>query len=58
MKYMTVKNFNKAKEAIILKGYRDEEAETIAINCFAFAGCFNLDVMDVINKRIAVKENN
>lgn len=49
MKNLTLKNHKKATDLIIAKGYTKEEAENIAINCFAMASVFKSTVEIYIN---------
>ena len=50
MKYMTLKNINKAIELIVAKGYSKANAQNIALNCFAMVGAFGGTVEEYISK--------
>ena len=50
MKYMTLKNINKAIELIVAKGYSKANAQNIALNCFEMVGAFGGTVEEYISK--------
>lgn len=50
MKYLTLKNMERAIKMIMEKGYTKEEANNMAINCFAMASEFSNSVEFYIGK--------
>ena len=50
MKRMTLNNIKKVTAAILLKGYTADQAENMAINCFAMVSVFGGDVEKYLYK--------
>ena len=50
MKRLTLKNFAKATNLIMAKGYAKIQAEDMAINCFALNSTFGGNVEEYIQK--------
>lgn len=56
MKYLTLKNMEKATKMIMEKGYTREEANNMAINCFAMVNQFSNSVEFYIGKILDKRE--
>ena len=57
MRYLTLKNVERATELIMAKGYSREEANNMAINCFAMVNQFSNSVEFYIDKIISKEEH-
>lgn len=56
MKYLTLKNMERATQMIMDKGYDREEANNMALNCFAMVNQFSNSVEFYIGKILSKAE--